>query len=222
MSNTSPPSHREKPFVITIAAPHACCRDLCFDRQSSSGDAATDNAVQSHACDFMAQRAALNLYTQLIQAQSTNAHKGDLFVMKHINDAIPRRHVDLNRYSGRFMEWRTELHGKIKQSNLMLDIHSFPADTTSYGQDVSKDDVVFLVYGIERNMRWVQRWQAHLRDHAIQCRILHAAQTNDILLVAEASSKHAVIIEYNESLTPERLNDVNALNASFLMKNFID
>jgi hypothetical protein len=208
-----PSSHAEKPFVITITAPHACCRDLCFDRQEE---------LQAHACDFMAQRAARNLYMQLMQVQSKHAHSGDIFIMKHINDTIPRRHVDLNRYGGRFTEWRTELHGKIKQSDLVLDIHSFPADTTSYGQDVSKDDVVFLVYGLERNMRWVQRWQTYLHENNVQCRILHASQTNDILLVAEASNKHAVIIEYNESLTPERLHDVNTLCASFVVKNFID
>lgn len=212
----------DQPFVVTIAASHACCRDLCF-RATPQPNTSTDSHdnTNHHACDFLSQRATLSLYSSFLSSQLPSVHRGELFVMKHVNDLIPRAQMDFNRYSGRFTEWRTELHSKIKQSSLVLDIHSYASDTDAYQIDVTHDELLLLVYG-DRNMPWVRRMKHHLLEHDIQCRMMHASQLNDILLVCESSSKHATIIAYNEQMTPDRLIYVNNIIATFVIKNFIE
>src|SRR5207248_1426846 len=74
-------------------------------------------------CDLIALKAANHLKNALESNATVHLFKADK----------NRYTIDYNRFQGRFTPWRSQIRKNLKDASLLLDIHSFPNESDSFG-----------------------------------------------------------------------------------------
>jgi hypothetical protein len=124
---------------------------------------------------------------------------------------IPRAQIDLNRYPSRSTSFRrriSDLFFQLARDNrtsnvLLLDIHSF--DENHFGP-------VELAILDEKpgNSSYVSRFHSCLiREGVVTSRFI--GDHNDILQEARSYSIPSVLLEFNENLTPSRIDEITSI-----------
>jgi len=94
----------------------------------------------------------------------------------------------------------------IKSLDLLLDVHSFPNEETwRLGRAVE----LVVLDNSPGESKW-QNFAARLRALGINVGYVIGSSENDIVVEARGSGVASVILEFNESLSSERLNEICA------------
>jgi len=138
-------------------------------------------------CDMLAKKAGTLLYKGLKEKHNT------IIMFSNVH----RTKLDLNREESRQSSFREELRILLKEENvkMLLDVHSFPNRSLP-------GEITFLVFNVNN---FVYRLTTWLLQNNIDVNIVTASKVNDIILEAEHNNIKQLLIEFNESLTDERL-----------------
>lgn len=157
---------------IIITVPHSKCVSPSAQRN----------------CDLRAKSVATQIYKKLKKLPSTN-------VSIHFADSV-RKNGDLNRPVTRGWAWRRHIQKQIdnaikqNRSVLVLDIHSFPNTTQSFGIDemtMQVPNIVLLDY---------QNRYSNLQ--LPNTTVLKGSYLNDIMVQTLSVGGEALLLEFNE------------------------
>lgn len=192
--------------TVIITAPHSLC--------------SSDFSKNYHYCDFASRRVAISLHQQLL------------------NDGIPtllylasvlRPICDLNRSPCRNQSFRPPLSQDLESPDVqyVLDIHSYP-----YLHNF-KDSELALLDWVPSLRSW-EGISAHndhgynqlaidlynyLRGRGVNVNLFHGSEANDIIVTAKLREKEAILIEYFEDLSDNRINQINQMISDFLVEH---
>lgn len=127
----------------------------------------------------------------------------------------PRSMIDMNRPASRGTDFRNEIEAKLKEltkNDVLIDVHSFPDN------DQSPYELYFLdIHGISIDDSFNKALHTFLVKHGVNAAILAGSQINDIVMQAmEYGMENLTLIEFNRSLSHDRLNAITKLVALFV------
>jgi len=193
-------------FVVTV--PHATCppregfaKHIFFPSSKNCQDEEAWRSTGNHACDFSGPPAGQQLKLAL-------ERRGR--VVKILEAPVPRTTLDMNRKWSRSSEWRREVASVSRGAECLIDAHSYPAQYSSFGGA----DIVLLTEGEPET--WQLEIEERLTRAAFKCS--HTARHDTADLVADVHSRGvpAVLIEFSEGLSRERLKTATDVIAEYL------
>ena len=143
--------------------------------------------IGQRMCDTAALRAARHL-------SDAFARLGARCTMT-ANTETPRWQYDMNRSTARQTPWRTEVDSRlIPDSDVVMDIHSFPASYQNFGRS---EVTVMAIVPVE-NLP-IEIYTA-LVSAGVVSTLVSGTEENDICVLARRAGKRTVLLEFNESL----------------------
>ncbi len=168
--------------MIFLTVPHATCP------QSN-----LYNTEFIHPCDKLALKSAKIL--KKIGGDDVQIFEGD----------IPRTTQDLNRERSRTTSYRKNLTESMKEQmpSYVLDIHSYPdSKTISFPKG---SEIILLDNNAFEAEYYSMKLLNSLEADGIIAKLRKGAKTNDIQKEARNLKLRSILIEFNESLSEERL-----------------
>jgi len=175
-------------FVI-ITAPHAFCYHWISERH----------------CDRKAKIAALNFYNKI-------PYQKEIFLADQ-----PRGMYDFNRLTSRFTLFRQKIRQYLnrllpfKDSVMVIDIHSF----VEHSDDSGYKGEIALLDEIPGTSEYVDSIQQYLINNGVNV-TRYVGDFNDIVQESRSYGFKAILIEYNENLSIDRINEINDLLVEWL------
>jgi hypothetical protein len=162
-----------------------------------------------HLCDYMAPKAAVIL---------SNKMNAKLF-LADANRIV----IDYNRRSSRSSNWRTKIKQYVIQnkSRIVLDIHSYPNDSISFGLiDGKIPDIVLLDSFNGGKDSLTNSLASYLNKRGVLVSVL-AGGDNDISVEMRELNIASILIEFNEGLTDSQLQKICVTIASFISTSVV-
>lgn len=167
---------------------------------------------KDHICDYLAEKAARNLQTKF---------KNSILILADQN----RTFIDYNRKKARKTKWRENIRNILEEKNIdfLLDIHSFPPESESFGffeNTSSLPEIVLLDSYYDGNFldkSTSTKFNKYLLQNKIRSKLL-VGGTNDIIIDGRKYNTKSILIEYNENLSFDRLNFINQIISSYFLK----
>jgi len=170
---------------IVISVPHYKCPE---DYNPLEHD------HRNHPCDWVAGPVAKVLKKKL-EAKGFN-------VVVILGDKARKQEIDLNRPEGRNTDFRAKLDEELKDSDLLIDCHSFPKDSIKY----QKWELVVFKSPYDKQQIAQSMFQI-MKNLGLNV-ALQPAFTRDSIINDEVKNGHvAVLIEHNEDLDIEMITD---------------
>jgi hypothetical protein len=164
---------------------------------------------KDHICDYLAEKAAKNLRKKF---------ESSILILADQN----RTFIDYNRKKARNSKWRENIRKIILSKNIdfLLDIHSFPPTSDSFGffEDTkSLPEIVLLdsYYDGKFLDKFTSiNFNNYLLSYKIKSKLLVGGD-NDITLDGRKYNIKSILIEYNEDLSSAKLNYINKIISSY-------
>lgn len=190
----SPSEQFPESRTVVITVPHATCSPI--------------TAQNRHPCDIAAPRAANALAQHFARRGLRTAV---------LRAEVPRATEDQNRSESRNSLFRREVDAKLERASLLLDVHSFPSDG-SFGEGL---EFVLLttslptsnVFALESIVNGAQI-VAELQKSGVSAKQLQGSPVNDLINTTISKGRLAFLLEFNESLSDERLEKIVAIVAT--------
>lgn len=168
--------------MIIITVPHGKC----------------DN-VEKRECDIVARYVANRIYNYLNNAGIKN--------IKLYEASIVRSELDLNRIQSRQHQWRRDISDKIKNGDILLDIHSFP--NMSFGS-INGNEPKIVLLDDQKHRDLFDLVHEKISDS----KYLIGSEKNDIIVDATKRGANATLWEFNESLMTD--DDIDAFTQALI------
>lgn len=151
-----------------------------------------------HLCDYMAPKAAEIISSKIKASEIFLADKN-------------RREFDYNRRNTRETEWRKNIKKYVLQNSvdLVLDIHSFPDDSLSFGTIQGKIPEIVILDSISFSLGQKkddlnQKLSVYLQKNGVIVSLLSGGD-NDITIEMRENGISSILIEFNEGIHRQRL-----------------
>lgn len=166
---------------ILLTVPHAYCDELL---------------IYGHYCDPIAEEMAKKISRKI----PVDLEIGD----------IPRPVCDLNRIACRITDFRRRISRKIKNFDLILDIHSYPSDSEYGPWDIT------ILEDRQPNLNLTSySLYKYLQSFGINVGLIYG-KDNDIIDEANEKGVDAFLIEFNESLSEKYNNYLVSLIVNWI------
>lgn len=169
---------------------------------------------EGHLCDIMAEISSKKISKYLKKSKIT--HK---IILADKNRSI----IDYNRKTSRNSNWRQKIRNEFINCDLVLDIHSFPNSSSSFGRTNGKiPEIVILDSYIYKN-EYIDKYTSNyfgnfLLENGVICKLLPGGD-NDITLEARENNIKAILIEFNENLSEDRIDLISRLIVDYFYNN---
>lgn len=179
-------------------------------------------------CDYLADDASMNL-----DKNFRKLHKAITYRIKADKN---RNAIDYNRKIARNSRWRVFVRKIMldESVDVLLDIHSFPSEYSSFGYFSTESTPsnfsteytkiipeVVILDSYHSNNKFLDyntsiNFNKYLLKYKILSKLLVGGE-NDIIMDGRKKGIPSVLIEYNESLSKERLNFINKIIAKYMV-----
>jgi hypothetical protein len=173
--------------MLIITVPHGKC----------------DSSNTIRECDLVAKYVADRIYNQLSIIMPVQIHHADIY----------RKEGDLNRIGTFDTKWRKNISDNIKSGDILLDIHSFPNTTRSFG---TIDGIIpkIVLLDLSNNHQQICN---DMKVNIPLTKYMIGGNKNDIVRDALSHGGDAMLWEFNE----ETVNDTDIDLFIKTMKNYI-
>lgn len=177
--------------MIVVTVPHSFCYTNYFERD----------------CDLVAGVAASTLVKELKKKVNTG------FEIVELQSTVHRSQMDLNRYVSRNTSFRKQLTGLLKGNRVefVLDVHSFPKSEFGGSEITILDNPPMTPYS---NSLYTTLVKNNINANYLTgspSSPSNPTEGNDIIEESRDRGVRAVIIEYNETLSNERIKAINKI-----------
>jgi hypothetical protein len=171
---------------------------------------------KDHICDYLAEKAAKSLHSKL---------EFSILILSDVN----RTFIDYNRKKSKNTKWRENIRKIILSKNIdfLIDVHSFPPSSESFGF-FKKDNETYsslpeiVLLDSYYDEKFLDRstsveFNKYLLKNNIKSKLIVGGD-NDITLDGRRLNIKSILIEYNESLTSQRLDYINNIIIKYIIK----